>query len=51
MGRFLGTAAGRTKGSSGGGGGGGGSGGGVFSNVKVFYSGSTTFDVHQLRLM
>lgn len=48
MGRFLGTAAGRTKGSSGGGGGGGGggSGGGVFSNVKVFSTpGSTTFDV------
>jgi len=45
MGRFLGTASGRTKGSSGGGGGGG-SGGGVFSNVKVFSTpGSVTFDV------
>jgi hypothetical protein len=47
MGRFLGTAAGRTKGSSGGGGGSsGGGGGGVFSNVKVFSTpGATTFDV------
>lgn len=45
MGRFLGTAAGRTKGSSGGGGGGSG-GGGVFSNVKIFSTpGSTTFDI------